>query len=462
MKNRVHIVIVVPRGEVIRNFLYSKTLDVLTKRARVSVLSVVHDQRFTEYFSDMCEQVFPLEKIKEHRVVRLLRQLLEYSHERYMWSQPAQTRWRKREARYISRAAKSKWMVKKTIANMFGNQLGLQILSQLEHAASRALEPTDRYIKLWQELQPDVVFNGSHIHSPAAVLPVQAASRLGIKTATFVFSWDNLTSRGRIFLPYDHYLMWNTKMQKQLLELYPRLRPEQVTVTGTPQFDYHFDPDYFWTREEFCRRVGADPDRPIVAYTTGMVHYMPEEPRIVAGIADMLQEMGDGGSPQLLVRVYPKDTSGRFEKLKRERPNILFPEVPWEQKWMTPHHTDLPLLTNTLRHAAVGINVASTVSLELAMLDKPVINVGYNPPSVDISPVNYAEYYDFDHYRPVVESGAVKVARSEEDMRCMILRSLEEPQADSAARRRFIQQMFDDTLDGCSGERVAVGLLNLA
>ena len=61
------------------------------------------------------------------------------------------------------------------------------------------------------------------------------------------------------------------------------------------------------------------------------------------------------------------------------------------------------MLTNTIRHAAVGINVASTLSLELCMFDKPVINIGYNPPGTEVSPVEYRRYYDFDHYRPIVE-----------------------------------------------------------
>jgi hypothetical protein len=327
--------------------------------------------------------------------------------------------------------------------------------------ASNRLEPTNRYVKLWQDLRPDLIFNGSHIHSPHAVLPMQAATRIGIKTATFVFSWDNLTSRGRIFLPYDHYLLWNRGMREQLLGLYPAIQPRQTTVTGTPQFDYHFDPDYFWSRDEFCSRVGADPTRPIVLYTTGMAHYMAEEPRIVAGIATMLNGMKDWGPPQLLVRVYPKDQTGRFEVLKRERADVLFPQAPWEQKWLTPHHEDLLLLTNTLRHATVGINVASTVSLELAMLDKPIINVAYNPPDVDIAPVNYAEYYNFDHYRPVAQSGAIMLAHSETQMRDMILRALKEPETDSGKRRALIRKMFGDTLDGNSGRRVAQQLLML-
>ena len=99
--------------------------------------------------------------------------------------------------------------------------------------------------------------------------------------------------------------------------------------------------------------------------------------------------MKDAGSPQLLVRVYPKDRTGRFDDIKRRYPDVLFPKVAWEPNWLTPMPDDTCMLTNTLRHAAVGINVASTVSLELCMFRKPVINVAYNPPGIDIYPFDY-------------------------------------------------------------------------
>ena len=54
--------------------------------------------------------------------------------------------------------------------------------------------------------------------------------------------------------------------------------------------------------------------------------------------------------------------------------------------WLTPLREDGALWSNMLRYCDVGINVASTVSLELFMFGKPTINVAYNPPGVDIAP----------------------------------------------------------------------------
>ena len=251
-------------------------------------------------------------------------------------------------------------------------------------------------------------------------------------------------------------------MRSQLLDIYRHISGERVFVTGTPQFDFHFQPKNHWSREEFYAKVGADPARPIVLYSSGMVNYMPQEMVIVEGIADMLKNMTKQGSPQLLVRVYPKDRTNRFDELKKRRPDIIFQRVNWDQKWLTPMPDDVEMLTNTFLHVDAGINISSTVSLELCMFDRPVINVGYNPPGVDISPVKFCDYYKFDHYRPVAESGAINVVYDIRDMPEALADALEHPEARRARRGELIRSMFGYTLDGKSGQRIAERLLALA
>jgi hypothetical protein len=287
---------------------------------------------------------------------------------------------------------------------------------------------------------------------------VQQAQWKGIRTATFVFSWDNLTSQGRIIPAYDHYIVWNDDLRRQLLDIYSFVRPEQVSITGTPQFDFHFRPEYQWTREQLCRRTGADPARPIVLYSTGMANHMPGEERLVEGIADRLATMRHFGPPQLMLRVYPKDLTGRFDGLRQRRRDILVPEIPWAAAHLTPKPDDLPLLTNMLRHCSIGINIASTMSLELCMFDKPVLNVAYDPPGMN---TRFRRFYDFDHYAPVVASGAVELACSEEQLCQQIDSALRDPGRRSSERRLLVHRMFGDTLDGNCAERVAACLLQL-
>ena len=263
-------------------------------------------------------------------------------------------------------------------------------------------------------------------------------------------------------LPYDFFLVWNEPLKHQLLEMYKWIKPENVFVTGTPQFDLHFREETYLSREDYCKRIGADPIRPIVLYTTGMANHMPGEPEIVEGIADILSAYPRESRPQLLVRVYAKDLTGRFNDLRNRRPDILFADPIWEPKWLTPKKEDSIELVNALRHCVLGINVASTISLELCMFDKPVINVGFNPPSVQIDELSYADYYAFDHYKPVVESGAVEVARNRDDMGKLIQDALNSPNKRTVQRKELINRMFGSTLDGKSGSRVADNLLNIA
>ena len=456
------IVVVVPRGEVVRNFVYTGAIDCLTEKSSVSLISVNTAFDSVNGATDRGEKVYPLKNIPESRFVEFVREIIDIAHGRWLWSRAAQHRWKVHNAEALAPWQKLVRFSKKCIASPFTSKKGLSVLSKIERKASRLFRTNEHYTDLFQRIRPDLVFNGSHVHSRNAIQVIQAAQWLGIKTATFIFSWDNLTSQGRVILPYDYYLVWNEDLKQKLLEMYDVIKADQVLVTGTPQFDLHFSEKLFRSRAEFCQEIGADADRPIVLYSTGMANHMPGEPEIVEEIADMLAELGGTRSPQLLVRVYAKDLTGRFDDLKARRADILFPTVSWDPEWLTPKADDSMALANTLRHCDLGINVASTISLELCMFDKPVINVGYNPWSARDHVVSYAEYYDFDHYKPVVDSGAVEVAWDRTQMRDLIAKALKEPGRLSLERRALLDRMFGNTLDGHSAKRVADVLLKLA
>ena len=95
-------------------------------------------------------------------------------------------------------------------------------------------------------------------------------------------------------------------------------------------------------------------------------------------------------------------------------PDVVFPDVKWDEQWLIPAYEDLSEYTSCLKHCAMGINPASTVSLELMMFDKPVMNIGFDPPGSDLPRAyRWSRHIDFDHYRPVADSGGVMVAWSQ-------------------------------------------------
>jgi hypothetical protein len=464
MSLKPHILLVIARGEAVRNFLYSDTLDILRQNARVTLLSVLTDQVFLTRFLPHVDEIIELKDYPESKWVGRLRDLIAYAHYRWLWTEKVRNKWRILDSRAITFPHKIRHAIWKSIIYILANRPALNILTWLENHLSLWLNPTNDLESLFGRLQPDLVFNTSHIHAPRGELPVRVAHQMGIPTAAFIFSWDNLSSRGRILPPYDDYLVWHEGMRDELLRLYPSIVPERIHITGTPQFDYHFLPTFCLPREELYSRLGLDPSRPFILYTTGMDRDFPEEVRHVRTTIGILNEIDSPHRPQLVVRTYIKGTSPEMKALAAENlPGVVFPPILWDEKWLTPHYDDLALYSSLLHHCALGINPASTVSLELMMLDKPVINLGFDPPGSQLPPgFSWKRHIEFDHYRRVAASGAVTVVCSVDDLRQAILRALAEPSALSEKRRVFIQQTFGSTLDGRSGQRVAKELIRLA
>ncbi len=459
-----HILLIIARGEAVRNFLYSQTLAELRPHARITLLSVLTDEAFQARFRPLVDDIIELKDYPEYPVVGYLRELIANAHYRWIWTEKVKNKWQILDSQAVTPWQKIRHLGWKALIRAFANRPALNALAWLENRLSLWLNPTRDFEHLFAQLQPDLVFNTSHIHAPRGELPVRVAHNLGIRTAAFIFSWDNLSSRGRILPPYDDYLVWHGLMRDELLRLYPQIDPGHVHITGTPQFDYHFRPQFCLPREELFARLGLEPSRPFILYTTGMDRDFPEEVRHVRAIISLLDEYPAETRPQLVVRAYVKGTSPEMRALAAENiPGVVFPPILWEEKWFTPHEQDLSLYTSLLHHCALGINPASTVSLELMMLDKPVINLGFDPPGSHL-PIGFhwKRHIDFDHYRRVADSGAVTVAWSVDDLRRAIRQSLENPSAQREARRAFIQSTFGATLDGESGRRAAQTLLEIA
>jgi hypothetical protein len=88
----------------------------------------------------------------------------------------------------------------------------------------------------------------------------------------------------------------------------------------------------------------------------------------------------------------------------------------------------------------LNINVASTMTLDFALHGRPVVNIAFDiadPPLYGRPPL-WEYYYRFDHYRPVVELGAARFARSPRELADHVNAYLRDPGLDQEARRRFV------------------------
>ena len=439
------LLIILPRGEVIRNFVYSGIVRKLNSEFKIILISIKPNEAIWELLQSNTDVLIELKSNQFSYAYRLFLEIYDLAHNRYVWSEAAKVRWRMRDVEAKTQKDKIFRVLKKLIARFLANGISLQILDRVDFRMA-SLEPSVcDWVSTLKKYKIDLVFNSSHSHARNALPVVYAAKNLNIKTCTFLFSWDNLTSQGRVVPVYNYYFAWNNSIKGDFNEMYPNVPRQNVFVTGTPQFIGHFDKTNHLSYADVRNTLGLESNEQYFLYSSGMSHHLPEEPYVVARIADIIKSIGP--NYRLVVRTYAKDRFDVFEKLKLERSDIIIPEVRWEKNFQTPLIEDQVFFSSLLTHCIAGINVASTISLELCMLDKPAINVAYNPPGKDISPYNYTRFYSFDHYKPIVESGAVELAENEEEMLKLLISAIENPAKRKTERERLIHAFFGDKLD---------------
>jgi CDP-glycerol glycerophosphotransferase (TagB/SpsB family) len=106
-----------------------------------------------------------------------------------------------------------------------------------------------------------------------------------------------------------------------------------------------------------------------------------------------------------------------------------------------------------MKHSDVVINLASTVTIDAAVFDTPVINIAYNP-ALPASAWNYAEkWYSSTHYSNIVKAGGIRIAHSEAELIHHIQDYLHNPSRDKDGRRRLVEEQCY-RIDGKASERI--------
>jgi CDP-glycerol glycerophosphotransferase (TagB/SpsB family) len=114
---------------------------------------------------------------------------------------------------------------------------------------------------------------------------------------------------------------------------------------------------------------------------------------------------------------------------------------------------------NLIKHSSIMINYPSTLTIDAAAFDKPIINLafdGYKPRSYGES---IARWYDSAHFRDVIERDGAILVRSPGELKAAINAYLENPRLHAEGRAR-LRHDFCYKIDGRSGEAIAKLLLN--
>jgi hypothetical protein len=316
--------------------------------------------------------------------------------------------------------------------------------------------------KRFKTSRPDVVVTtGPFQYEQPAV--ASAAKTLGIPVMSLIPSWDNLSTKGRMVFKYDGYMVWSERSREELHYFYPASKDVPVYVVGASQFDVFYQDRFRRSRQEFAASLGLRADLPIVVYAVGSPNFLPGEK---VGAIDMAERVdrGELGDVQLVVRPHPiHDNAEMVEAFRKFSSRIVLQhtaEAGTPLVARSQSETQIVDWVNTFYHADVVVNLASTVTVDAAIFDRPVVNIDYDPQPGQADQQLIREVnHEWTHFKPIAESGGVWLVNNPRETVEAIKGYLRNP-AEHRAGRRWITEYVCGYVDGRSGERMAEAIVD--
>jgi len=299
----------------------------------------------------------------------------------------------------------------------------------------KKLEKSGNYYKhcldALQTEKPDMVFCTNQ-RPVLAIAPLLAAQKLGIPTATFIFSWDNLP-KATMVVETDFYFVWSEHMKKELLHYYPDIKENQIFVTGTPQFESHFETNTTISKEEFFEKYQLDLNKKYICYSGDDFTTCPDDPQYLSDVADAVRELNNQGNQiGIVFRRCPVDFSNRYDLVLEKNKDIITPIVPlWKkvgEEWNTilPTKEDLELQINTIKHTEMVLNLGSSMVFDYVAHQKPCAFINYDVQNKVDRDWSVSKIYQYVHFRSMPNKNAVLWLNAPEDIKEKIKIGLEQ------------------------------------
>jgi len=265
---------------------------------------------------------------------------------------------------------------------------------------------------------------------------------------------------GALATKADFLIVWNEFMREKVIEL-QGYSPDEIIVTGVPQFDFYARTEGLLSREEFCRRHGLDPKKKIVLYGSAGAELF-DESQYVSLIKKFMEEE-KLAEANILVRPHLgyKGDVDRFLVFEG-RDGIVVDKTDKQNHTLRDHFdtstNHVHNLYNSLYYADVCVNVASTLSLDAIACGTEVINFNFDI-DPDINPrASVKRLFISDYVRELMATGGTHFARSKVEFLNILKDVLERRKQKNTqdAINRFIYKT-----DGKSAERITKALIKI-
>ena len=270
-----------------------------------------------------------------------------------------------------------------------------------------------------------------------------------------VHSFDNITKRGWTSVTFDHYIVWNKYNKAELQRIHPTLTENNITISGAPQFDFHFHTSGMLSKEAWLQKMNLPQGKKIILYGGGPATLFPNEPQYLQHLLEAFNKKRIEDNAVILFRSHPLDKMERWKKVTGESEYIVYDKAPngtIKLDYTNVTTDDVEQLITTLMYTDVHINLCSTMAIDGSVFKKPQIAPAYDEVNTSKQHLLKRMYYQ-EHYVPIMQSNNVHLAASKRELIGLINKALQNPAVLTQHAAACVQEIITYT-DGNSATRV--------
>ena len=327
------------------------------------------------------------------------------------------------------------------------------------------------YDDLFEKYKPDLVVSSTYGWRNDRYLLREAAKR-GIKVGAVIVGWDNPSSYGIPAAPLDFVTCWSEIQKKELMDG-SDWDSSKINVGGIPSYDGYFKREWLIPKPEYFKMHGLDPERKLISYASSFVTFSPNYQNIEA-LANLVANDQLSEPCQLLIRLHPNHFmneplfAGEREKIRALAKQAAHVHVvePVALGGDLGYYSgeDMPEKTSMMAHSDVFTTVYSTMCVETAIHDRPIVSVCFDAPGgwnkkgkFSLALTKIGDWPTHQRFR---KAGAGRVATDDESLKTHLNAYLQNPNLDAEARHQFV---LDEVIftDGTAGQRTGEWLVAL-
>ncbi len=342
------------------------------------------------------------------------------------------------------------------VTRFFKSESCIRFYNYLQQQTFKNHQITKEYIRLLCQNKIDFLFF-THQRPPYIAPLIYASEQLKIPNATFIFSWDNIASKGRMAGDFNYYFVWSDLMKQELLTFYKDINSSQIKVVGTPQFEPYVLKRYETNEKAFFEKFNLNNKLKTVCFSCGDISTSKNDELYIESIAQAILDSNIEEEINVLVRTSPAETPERFLYLKDKFPFLKWNYPKWklsredhQETWSqrVPTIEDMKDLRGVLKYSDIFINMCSTMSLDAMCFSKAVINPVFGNESNGL--YNDQRFLKYAHYKRVVESGAVAIVKDEISLINAINQCLKNDKIRLSEQNTLLKMQVADDLKGTS------------